>query len=162
MAFTASSQRSLPLKRYAHTTNFAIDILTRQESENSHLKQRSTFLSSLKQSSKWLKRSSPSQVLYTDRIRLSFHAFDQDFFLHLEPTENLVHPDGAQVRYVGRNAETGEVTVREERIYSHDIRAFQGVVVHPDYTTRRMTEDRVGLKRGLRHDEEGVMGLAAM
>lgn len=101
-------------------------------------------------------------MLHTDKIRLSFHAFDQDFFLHLEPTENLVHPDGAQIRYVGRNAETGEVTVREERIYSHDIRAFQGVVMHPDYTARRMTEDKVGIQRSLGQGEEGVMGLAAM
>lgn len=65
------------------------------------------------------------------------------------------------MRYIGRHPETGEVTVREEKIYSHDIRAFHGVVVHPDHTSKRMIEEKVGVKRA-EGDEEGVMGQAAM
>lgn len=112
-----------------------------------------------------MKRSQPGQVLHSDKIRLSFRAFAQDFHLHLEPTENLIHPDGAQVRYVDRHPHTGEpVVVRTERLYPHDVRAFQGVVMHPDHTSKRLAEDRVGVKR----DEEsataseGVMGHAAV
>jgi hypothetical protein len=112
-----------------------------------------------------LKRSSSKQVLHSDKIRLSFRAFAQDFFLHLEPTENLVHPDGALVRYVDTDPLTGkQVVVRTETIYSHDVRAYQGVVVHPDHTSRRLAEDSVGLKRDADSImmEDGVMGRASM
>lgn len=145
MAFSisASSQRNLPLKRYGQASSINIDILTRREGSGTD---------------SWKKRSSPYQVLYDDKIRLSFRAFSQDFYLHLEPTENLVHPDGAQVRYVGRDS------IREEMIFPHQVRAFQGVVMHQDHSAERMAEDRVGVKReqGPVGYGDGVMGRAAM
>lgn len=139
----ASSQRNLPLKRYGQASSISIDILTRRKDS---------------EAGSWEKRSSSSQVLYNDKIRLSFRAFSQDFYLHLEPTENLVHPDGARVRYIGLDS------VREETIFPHQVRAFQGVVMHQDHSAERMAEDRVGVKReiGPIGFGDGVMGRAAM
>jgi hypothetical protein len=104
-------------------------------------------------------------VLYSDKIRLSFRAFAQDFHLHLEPTEHLVHPEGALVRYVDHDPLTGrQVVVRTEILYPHEVRAYQGVVVHPDHTARRLAQDSVGIKRDAETimAEEGVMGRASM
>jgi hypothetical protein len=165
---TASSTRPLPLKRYGTASDVRLDILTRREaplSSSQHSTHRRSTLSSLKKPSKWMKRSSPRQVLHSDRIRLSFRAFQQDFFLHLQPTENLIHPDGAVVRYVGQDPLTGEsVVTRTEILYPHEVRAYEGVVVHADHTSKRMVEDSVGVKRNAETvlTGNGVMGRAAM
>ncbi|UZJ56037.1 hypothetical protein CBS101457_005357 [Exobasidium rhododendri] len=163
---TWSSNRPLPLKRYGFTSDVRLDILPRRESPSfsSHERHRRNKLSSLN-TPKWLARSSPKEVRHSDRIRLSFRAFQQEFFLHLEPTENLVHPEGTLVRYVDQDPLTGEsIVTRTETIYAHNVRAYQGVVVHADHSSKRMAEDSVGVRREAESilEGEGVMGRAAI
>lgn len=104
--------------------------------------------------------------MHSDSVRLSFRAFAQEFHLHLNPTENLVPPDGATVRYTSFDPELGtDVVRRTETILPHDVRAYHGVVVHSDYTARRLAEDRIGLRRDLDASSRmavGVMGKASI
>lgn len=83
----------------------------------------------------------------------------------MEPTEDLVHPEGALVRYVDLDPSTGkQVVTRTETIYPFEVRAYQGVVVHPDHTSKRLAEDSIGVKRDAETvmNEDGVMGRASM
>lgn len=100
---------------------------------------------------------------HTDSIRLSFRAFSQTFYLHLDPYHDLLHPEGAQVRYYERDARGVERLARTEQLMPSDIRAYHGVVVHTAYTARRLAEDSIGVRRseGM-HEQEGVMGRAAV
>lgn len=100
-----------------------------------------------------------------DALRLSLRAFGQTFHLHLEPNENLVHPNGATVKYWGHDEQGRDVVVREEKIMPGETRAYHGHVVHPFWTRDRIVEDRVGLRRDLNEPswtDMGVMGPASM
>jgi hypothetical protein len=146
---TASSTRDLPLSRFSHASNIDFELVAPRHA--SHPRAHASPL----------QRRSAGELLATDSFRLSMRAFGQDFHLHLEPNDDIVHPDGAVVKYY---APDGSVE-REERILPGDVRAYHGVVVHPEWSRERMAEDRAGLRRDLGPEsatESGVMGRAAM
>ena len=95
---------------------------------------------------------------HDDSFVLKLRAFNQTFALHLEPNDELVHPDGMLVRYdEGRT----EWMAREE------IRAYRGVVVDPRHSDRRRLEDEAGIWRrsdvsGLELMAQGVLGRASI
>ncbi|KIS69376.1 uncharacterized protein UMAG_02711 [Mycosarcoma maydis] len=138
---TARSTRSGPLQRIARTSNIKVERIPR--SEHLHLQARSDTGSSL---------------------RLSFRAFQQDFHLHLQPNEHMLHPDGTRVRYFGVNETTGESYVESsETLYPGDVPAYHGVVVHSSFSPRRLEEDRAGVARDIYQDHDlGVVGRAAI
>lgn len=140
----AWSTRPLPLKRYTHVSDIQLDRL-----DKGHAAQ----------------KRHPNHLAHSDAFRLSFRAFERNFHLHLEPTENLIPAAGAQVRYTSHDPDTGEdVLQRQETLFPHDIRAYQGHVIHSDYTARRLAEDRIGLRRDLMKSETdvGIMGAATI
>lgn len=97
-------------------------------------------------------------------LRLSFRAFQQDFHLHLQPNEHILHPDGTLVRYYGLNETTGQSYVTStETLYPGDVPAYHGVVVHASHSRRRLEEDRAGVARDMYNDRDlGVVGRAAI
>lgn len=90
-------------------------------------------------------------------------AFSQTFHLHLQPNYELLHPDGTTVTYHELDQQTGEIRERKEILYQGDVRAYHGLVLHPEYSLRRLNEDKAGVKRDIYAGfEEGVVGRAAM
>uniref|UniRef100_V5ETU2 Disintegrin and metalloproteinase domain-containing protein B n=1 Tax=Kalmanozyma brasiliensis (strain GHG001) TaxID=1365824 RepID=V5ETU2_KALBG len=104
------------------------------------------------------RRSGPLQRI------ASFRAFQQEFFLHLQPNEHILHPEGTLVKYYGLNETTGQSYVRStETLYPGDVPAYHGVVVHSSHSARRLEEDRAGAFRDIYQDRDlGVVGRAAI
>ncbi len=98
-------------------------------------------------------------VRHDDSFVLTLRAFDQIFKLHMEPNDDLVHPDGLLVH----SSSDGE----PEHVPRSAVRAYRGHVVHFEHSQRRKREDESRLQR--RGDiptslwlEEGVMGWASI
>ncbi|SOV03577.1 related to ADAM protease ADM-B [Ustilago sp. UG-2017a] len=141
---TARSRQSGPLRRIARTTDVKLDTLTPTRSS--------------------ARKRSNDQPTTQPPLRLSFRAFQQDFHLHLQPNEDLLHPDGTTVKYYGYNETTGKSFVTSiGKLYPGDVRAYHGVVVHPSHSLRRLDEDRAGIARDIYQDRDlGVVGRAAI
>ncbi|KDN36881.1 hypothetical protein K437DRAFT_271016 [Tilletiaria anomala UBC 951] len=101
-------------------------------------------------------------IRHSDSFVLTLRAFNQTFKLHLEPNDELVHPDGITVRYSGE---------RTEWLSREEVRAYRGVVLHPAFSNRRRAEDEAGLWRrsgeGSGQDvgrdfADGIMGHASI
>ncbi|ETS64719.1 hypothetical protein PaG_00671 [Moesziomyces aphidis] len=142
---TARSRQSGPLQRIARTSNVQLEQIP------------PSFTSAIRLQSR---ASSANQ----HPLRLSFRAFQQDFHLHLQPNNQLLHPDGALVKYYAYNETTGESYVRStQTLYPGDVAAYHGVVVHASHTRRRLEEDRAGFARDIYRDRDfGVVGRASI
>ncbi|KAG0269740.1 hypothetical protein BGZ95_001955 [Linnemannia exigua] len=94
----------------------------------------------------------PTSVRHDDIVRVQFSAYNTTFYLHLEPNEDLIHPE----------ADLGPGVSRE------DFKAFKGVVVqdnvHSDRKWNRAAMTTRAEKHTLEHMlyEEGVLGWARM
>ena len=110
------------------------------------------------------RRRSSDSLKSSDSLRLSFQAFSQQFHLHLRPNDELLHPDGATVRYYAINETTGESYVSNvETLMPGDVRAYHGVVLHPSHSDSRLSEDMAGVKRNVYTDRDwGVVGRASV
>ncbi|GJJ71610.1 hypothetical protein EMPS_03960 [Entomortierella parvispora] len=92
-----------------------------------------------------------------DRVRLEFSAFNSTFFLHLEPNNDLVHPNL-------------DLSGHEDLSSVQDIKAFKGFVVQDEDTSLRKwnrdltTSAAEGASHTYEHRlyEEGVLGWARM
>lgn len=83
--------------------------------------------------------------------------------MHLVPNEDLLHPDGTTITYYETDPLTGESIQKKDVIHQGDVRAYHGVVVHPEYSRDRLEEDKVGVRRDIYGPfEDGVVGRAAM
>lgn len=122
LSHTASSTRPRPLKRIAHPSTLALDILPRKPPS----------------SKRSLRDDSPG-LRHTDTFRLSLRAFDDTFHLHLTPNHALIHPS-ARINYYSPE---GEVT-HSEPLVASDYKIYEGTVVSPDRTDERLKEDLVG------------------
>lgn len=79
----------------------------------------------------------------SDNIRLTLSAFSRTFHLHLNPNEDILHPD-AKINYF-HLADNGFSTLHHsERLIKDSVMAFQGEVVHGDHTLQRLREDAAG------------------
>ncbi|EPQ28565.1 uncharacterized protein PFL1_03869 [Pseudozyma flocculosa PF-1] len=158
---SAHSQRPRPLQRISHATDVRLEIIERQENLASRLTDHARRGSA---SNNAPKRRSPATVVPTDSLRLSLRAFSQQFYIHLQPNDDLLHPDGALVHYYEYNETSGRSYVRKtERLHNHDVRAYHGVVVHASHTDRRFEEDRAGVRRDIYGDRDlGVVGRASI
>ncbi|SNX84445.1 related to ADAM protease ADM-B [Melanopsichium pennsylvanicum] len=144
---TARSRQSGLLQRIGRTSDTKLEFvsLSTSSSLGTHLQSRSSSL--------------PQPAL-----RLSFRAFQQNFYLHLQPNNDILHPDGTLVKYYDYNDTTGQSYVRTtETLYPGDVAAYHGVVVHPSHTSRRLEEDRAGVVRDIYQDRDfGVVGRASI
>ncbi|CAO1613874.1 unnamed protein product [Sympodiomycopsis kandeliae] len=158
---SASSTRSNPLKRVGYATDASIKVVSRRQSTQELLNRASSHPLPRRDS---IDSRNTAQVLSSDSIRLSIRAFNQTFFLHLDPNDHIVPPQGARVNVWEWDSTTQqEVLARQEVIDREAIRAYHGVVVHPSLTSRRMHEDHLGVSRirsGLA--EDGILGRAAI
>jgi hypothetical protein len=86
-----------------------------------------------------LPRSLDANVLrHSDTFRLTLSAFDQTFYLHLEPNDDLIHP-AAHVKYF----RAGQLD-RIEPLLRESFRVYHGYVLHSDHTEQRLREDAAG------------------
>ncbi|KAI0035279.1 Metallo-peptidase family M12B Reprolysin-like-domain-containing protein [Vararia minispora EC-137] len=124
---TASPQ---PLKRIAHPTTHAIDIIPRPALQSQRRYQHHT-------------RSIPldaPQLLHSDSFRLTLSAFDEVFHLHLRPNDELVHPD-ARIIYHTASPDGSTLATHSVPLLRETVRAYWGEVVAPHLTADRLRQD---------------------
>ncbi|KAJ7585607.1 Metallo-peptidase family M12-domain-containing protein [Mycena floridula] len=139
-----------PLKRMAHPSTLALEILPRSSSISS-----STGSHTIRRSS--LESSDDTSLRHSDSFRLTLTAFDTTFHLHLFPNDELVHPD-ARIKYYTVDPLTGLTKIETVPLLREDVRAYWGHVIHPEYSEERMREDVAGK---VHMDEQGkVLGWA--
>lgn len=126
---SASSTPPRPLKRVAHPSTLALEILPRRPSS---LNTRSSHA------------PVSTVLLHSDTFRLTLAAFDDIFHLHLRPNDHLVHP-AARINYY-RNGDDGSAVLhRTEPLLRESVRAYWGEVVRASDSPRRMREDAAGV-----------------
>ncbi|KAA1468447.1 hypothetical protein DENSPDRAFT_814694 [Dentipellis sp. KUC8613] len=121
-AVAGSSASSRPLKRLAHPSTLAIEIMPRPRTHGS-LTSRSPDPDS-------------TTLHHSDSFRLTLTAFGSTFHLHLRPNEHLIHPS-ARIAYT---APDGTRTHTEPLLRSA-VRAYWGEVVPAHASPARMRED---------------------
>jgi len=124
----AHSSATRLLKRVANPSTISLEIIPRRPSSDPLLLAKRHH-------------SLASPILrYDDSIRLILSAFDETFYLHLRPTENLIHPN-AQIHYYKHDADGKPVLSETKPLLREDVKAFSGEVVAEEHTTTRMRED---------------------
>jgi len=130
---SASSIPGRPIKRLAHPSTLALEILPRQEHSPSSL---------------YHKRSSlplhSTTLLHTDSFRLTLSAFNEEFFLHLRPNEHLIHP-AARINYFHTGPDGQNILSHTEPLLRESIRAYWGEVISARHSPSRMREDAAGV-----------------
>lgn len=101
-----------PLKRIAHPSTLAIDILPRQP--NVH--DRRSF------------PSDPSILRHSDSFRLIVSAFGETYNIHLRPNDHLVHP-AARVHYYSTTSSGETILTHSEPLMRESVQAYLGEVV---------------------------------
>lgn len=131
--FSASSLQPRPLKRLAHPSTLAIEILPR------HTPRLPTYG----------KRSYPPEepiLLHTDTFRLKLSVFDDTFYLHLRPNEHLIHP-AARIKYYSTDSTGQSVLTHTEPLLRESVKAYLGEVVPAEFSSDRLREDAAGTLR---------------
>ncbi|KAF8656399.1 hypothetical protein AX16_002583 [Volvariella volvacea WC 439] len=122
----AHSAPARPLKRLAQPTIHALEILPRVESiHRIHKRVPSTH---------------PKILLHDDSFRLIISAFDQKFYLHLRPNDELIHP-AARVSYYSTTPDGRSVVTHSEPLLRESIKAYWGEVIEEYHSPNRMRED---------------------
>ncbi|KAH8834846.1 zinc metalloprotease [Flagelloscypha sp. PMI_526] len=111
-----------PLKRVAHPSTLALDILPRTSLDSRSLNQRG------------------SKLLHTDSFRLTISAFGDVFHLHMSPNEHLVHPQAKIKLFNPGSSEPKVIPLKPE-----DVLAYMGHVVAEEDTEDRLREDAATL-----------------
>ncbi|KAI0656792.1 Metallo-peptidase family M12B Reprolysin-like-domain-containing protein [Cubamyces menziesii] len=138
----ALSAPARPLKRVAHPSTLSIDILPRRPSTSYAYGKRS------------FPRDSPI-LRHTDSFRLTLTAFDETFYLHLRPNDELVHP-AARINYYTTTPDGQSVLSHTEPILRESVRVYWGEVIPAHVSPDRLREDTAGvLPRPSRHSELG-------
>jgi hypothetical protein len=128
--YTASSAPPRPLKRIAHPTTHALEIVPRRPSASGQYAKRALPLSS-------------SILEHTDTFRLTLRVFDETFHLHLRPNDHLVHP-AARITYHSTTPDGRRVS-HTEPLLRQNVKAYWGEVVRGDATESRLREDAAGV-----------------
>ncbi|KAI9314605.1 Metallo-peptidase family M12-domain-containing protein [Dichotomocladium elegans] len=93
----------------------------------------------------------PSAIEHDDILRLTVSAFNQTYYLHLQPNTDLFHPN-AVLNHDGK----------EVRINPQHFRVYRGHVIAHSHSDDRWAADRAGIWRDdfSVENEEGVLGWA--
>ncbi|KAF8761959.1 Sanke disintergrin [Rhizoctonia solani] len=124
LAVSGSSAPPRPLKRLAHPSTLALEILPRTPVAHGTL-----FTRSLE---------SPT-LRHTDSLRLTLAAFGRKHRLHLRPNHHLIHP-AARVNYY---ASDGSIS-RTEPLLRSSVLVYEGEVIDEAYSAHRLREDAAG------------------
>lgn len=128
----AHSAPARPLRRLAHPSTLALEILPRHEG-----------LQSIPISA-FNKRLPPANTLrHDDSFRLTISAFDETFHLHLRPNHHLIHP-AARINYYSTNSDGQSILTHSEPLIRETVKAYWGEVIAPDHSPARMREDAAG------------------
>jgi len=127
--FLAHAPVSRPLKRVANPSTLSLEIVPRTPVplESSALRRR-------------LPSPHSNTLRYDDSFRLILSAFDETFFLHLQPNLDLIHPK-ARINYYATDPNGRSFITRSEPLFREDVRVYYGHVVTPDHSFTRMRED---------------------
>lgn len=127
----ASSSPPRPLRRVAHPSTLALEILPRRPSLLGFHKKRSYAVDS-------------PILQHSDSFRLKLSAFGDTFHLHLRPNEHLIHP-AARINYyrIGPNGRT--VLSHTEPLLRESVKAYWGEVIPENVSPDRMREDAAGV-----------------
>lgn len=128
---SASSSPPRPIKRIAHPSTLALEVLPRRTSLTGN----------------YGKRSYPADapvLRHTDSFRLKLAAFDDVFHLHLRPNEHLIHP-AARINHYTTGPDGKSVFSHAEPLLPESVRVYWGEVVDPDATADRLREDAAGV-----------------
>ncbi|KAI0043892.1 hypothetical protein FA95DRAFT_335184 [Auriscalpium vulgare] len=133
-----------PLKRLAHPSTLAIEILPRQPAHPSHTSRRTPI-------------PPDSTTLHaSDSLRLTLTAFGDTHHLHLRPNEHLVHP-AARIAYYDTTPDGQSVLARTEPLLADGVRAYTGEVIPAHASAERMRADAA---RALPAHTPGALGWA--
>ncbi|KAG6902964.1 hypothetical protein C0995_008537 [Termitomyces sp. Mi166 len=129
----AHSRPARPLKRFAHPSTLAVEIIARKTQQ---------FSSSIPFSKRSLP---PSNTLrHDDTFRLTISAFNEIYHLHLRPNDHLVHP-AARINYYDTTPDGRSYISHSEPLLRQSVKAYWGEVIHAGYTEIRMREDAAGV-----------------
>ncbi|QRV91685.1 Zinc metalloprotease [Ceratobasidium sp. AG-Ba] len=133
----ATSAPPRPLKRLAHPSTLALEILPRQVPPG-------TLITRTIES---------PRLRHTDSVRLTLAAFGRTHRLHLRPNNELLHP-AAKITHLGPD---GSV-ISSTPLLRSSILAFEGAVVDESWSTHRLREEPVSRPWG--EISEGELGWA--
>ncbi|KAF5377173.1 hypothetical protein D9615_006432 [Tricholomella constricta] len=128
----AHSAPARPLKRYVHPSTLALEILPRRASQpSSHLP--------------FSKRQAPppNTLRHDDTFRLTISAFDETYYLHLRPNDNLIHP-AARINYYSTTPDGQSYVTHSKPLLRESVKAYWGEVIAAGHTDARMREDAAG------------------
>ncbi|KAI0706210.1 Metallo-peptidase family M12-domain-containing protein [Cytidiella melzeri] len=127
----ASSAPPRPLKRIAHPSVHALEILPRRPSASGSFGKRSHAVN--------------SPILeHTDTFRLKLSAFGDTFHLHLRPNEHLIHP-AARINHYKNGPDGQTILSHSEPLVPGSVKAYWGEVIPAEFTMDRMREDAAGV-----------------
>ncbi|KAF5356303.1 hypothetical protein D9756_004273 [Leucocoprinus leucothites] len=120
---------SRPLKRLANPSTLSLEIIPRAPIP-------------LESSAHRRRLPSPhaNTLRYDDSFRLIISAFDETFFLHLRPNDDLIHPN-ARINYYATGPDGRSYIRHSEPLFRESVRAYHGEVVAADHSYTRMRED---------------------
>ncbi|KAI8338854.1 Metallo-peptidase family M12-domain-containing protein [Chlamydoabsidia padenii] len=87
-------------------------------------------------------------IEHDDILRLRFDAYNQTFALHLEPNQDLLHPQAAFM-YGGK----------PEPIQANQFHIYRGHVIHPSFSLAKWQDDQLGT---LSFDGDDILGWARL
>ncbi|CAL1697050.1 unnamed protein product [Somion occarium] len=128
---SATSSPPRPLKRIAHPSTLALEILPRRPSSSGNYGKRSFPI------------DEPT-LQHTDSFRLKLTAFDDTYYLHLRPNEHLIHP-AARIKYYKTGPNGDSILSHTEPLLPQSIKAYWGEVIPADVSPDRMREDAAGV-----------------
>ena len=126
---TASSPPARPIKRLAHPSTLALEILPRQNRLNLNDKRYPSHSTTLH---------------HTDSFRLTITAFDELYYLHLRPNDHLIHPS-AHINYYTTGPDGQNVLSHSEPLLRESVKAYWGEVISVHHSPSRMREDAAGV-----------------
>lgn len=124
MLHTGHSFKDNKLNRIESISNLKVDIAPRSR----HFFQ--------KRSQSANQELSPKTLEHDDSFRLSLNAYNQTFYLHLEPNFDLFHPE-AVIHHTGDGS--------EQRIQQEKILAYKGHAVRSFETDSRWMQEKAGV-----------------
>lgn len=129
--FAAHSSQARPLKRLAHPSTLALEILPRQAHPFSSQKRNAVSPRS-------------TSLRHDDSFRLVISAFNDKFYLHLRPNDHLVHPS-ARINYFSTSPDGQSVISHTKPLLRESVKAYWGEVIPAEYSAPRMREDAAGV-----------------
>jgi hypothetical protein len=121
------------LKRIAHPSTLALEILPR------HSRPSLSTLPFSKQSP--LDRKT---IRYDDSFRLTISAFNETFYLHMQPNDDLIHP-AARIQYYSTKPNGESYMTHSEPLLRESVKAYWGEVIAAHHSSTRMRDDAAGV-----------------